>query len=177
MSETDLRYPIGKYRRPDSLTPEERTAAVRVIAETPAKLREAVRGLDDAQLDTPYRPGGWTVRQVVHHVPDSHLNAYIRMKLALTEEGPTVRRYDEGRWAMLPEAATAPVEVSLVLLEGLHHRWSLALAALTPEDWQRTFHHPEMGLQTIEKLVALYAWHGPHHIAHIHALRQREGWG
>ena len=176
MTETDLRYPIGKFQRPASLTPDERAAAVGAIAEAPALLRRAVAGLDDEQLDTPYRPGGWTVRQVVHHVPDSHLNAYIRLKIALTEEEPTIRPYEEAPWAELPEAKSAPIEVSLALLDSLHQRWNLALRALTPEDWQRPFIHPAMGRLTIEQLAALYTWHGRHHVAHITALRQRRGW-
>jgi uncharacterized damage-inducible protein DinB len=139
-------------------------------------LRQAVAGLDEAQLDTAYRPGGWSVRQVVHHVPDSHLNAYVRIKLALTEEEPTIRPYLEARWAELPEARSAPVEVSLTLLDGLHQRWALALKELAPDAWQRTLVHPESGRQTIAQLTALYAWHGRHHVAHITALRQRHGW-
>jgi uncharacterized damage-inducible protein DinB len=176
MSENDLRYPIGKFQRPASSTPEELAAVVGVIAGTPAMMRQAVAGLDEAQLDTPYRPGGWSVRQVVHHVPDSHLNAYVRIKLALTEEEPTIRPYLEARWAELPEARSAPVEVSLTLLDGLHQRWALALKELPPEAWQRTLVHPESGRQTIAQLTALYAWHGRHHVAHITALRQRHGW-
>ncbi len=176
MTETDLRYPIGKFQRPVSLNPDERAAAVSVIAETPAMLRQAVAGLDDEQLDTPYRPGGWSVRQVVHHLPDSHVNAYVRVKLALTEEAPTIRPYAEARWAALPEATSGPVEVSLALLDGLHQRWTLALRSLSPEDWQRPLVHLESGRQTLEQLTALYVWHGRHHVAHVTALRQRHGW-
>ncbi|HYL06384.1 MAG TPA: putative metal-dependent hydrolase [Thermoanaerobaculia bacterium] len=177
MSETqDLRYPIGRFRRPASFTEEERTATVAVLAETPARLREAVAGLTPAQLDTPYRPGGWTVRQLVHHVPDSHLNAYVRCKLALTEDEPTIRPYDEDRWAHLPEARSAPLEPSLALLAALHQRWDLALREMAPEDWQRMLVHPESGRQSVEQLVALYAWHGRHHAAHVTELRRREGW-
>jgi hypothetical protein len=176
MTEPDLRYPIGKFQRPASLTPEERAAAAAIIAETPAMLRQAVAGLDDEQLDTRYRPGGWSVRQVVHHLPDSHVNAYVRVKLALTEDAPTIRTYEEARWAELPEATAAPVEASLAFLDGLHQRWALALRALTPDAWQRPLVHPESGRQTIEQLTALYAWHGRHHVAHITALRQRHGW-
>ncbi|HVR06565.1 MAG TPA: putative metal-dependent hydrolase [Thermoanaerobaculia bacterium] len=177
MTETqDLRYPIGRFHRPVSLTTEERTAAAATLAETPARLREAVAGLTPAQLDTPYRPGGWTVRQLVHHVPDSHLNAYVRLKLALTEDEPTIRPYHEDRWAQLPEARSAPLEPSLALLESLHQRWDLALRDLAPADWQRTLVHPESGRQTVEQLIALYAWHGRHHTAHVAELRRREGW-
>jgi hypothetical protein len=176
MTETDPRYPIGKFQRPATLTPEERTVAAGVIAETPAMLRQAVAGLNDEQLDTPYRPGGWSVRQVVHHLPDSHVNAYVRIKLALTEEAPAIRPYEEARWAELPEAISAPVDVSLTLLDGLHQRWTLALQALTPEDWERPLVHPVMGRLTIEQITALYAWHGRHHVSHITALRQHRGW-
>jgi hypothetical protein len=177
MTETpDLRYPIGEFRRPAHLTPEERTAAVAAIAEAPARLREAVAGLADGQLDTPYRPGGWTVRQVVHHVPDSHLNAYVRCKLALTEDEPTIRPYHEDRWAELPEARSAAIEPSLRLLEAVHLRWELALRGMAPADWERRLVHPESGRQSVEQLIALYVWHGRHHVAHVTALRRREGW-
>jgi uncharacterized damage-inducible protein DinB len=135
-----------------------------------------VKGLSAQQLDTPYREGGWTVRQVVHHVPDSHLNSYIRFKLALTEEEPTIRPYMEDRWAELPEARTAPIELSLSLLEDLHKRWILMLRAIQPTEWKRTFRHPEIGPMTLEKNLALYAWHGRHHVAHVTALRERMGW-
>jgi uncharacterized damage-inducible protein DinB len=177
MTETqDLRYPIGRFHRPANLTASERTAAIAALAETPARLREAVSGLSPAQLDAPYRPGGWTVRQLVHHVPDSHLNAYVRCKLALTEDEPTIRPYHEDRWAELPEARSAPLEPSLALLESLHQRWDLALQGLPPADWGRMLVHPESGRQSIEQLIALYAWHGRHHVAHVTALRRREGW-
>jgi hypothetical protein len=173
---TDLRFPIGRYVRPASLSSDERAAALDAIAATPAKLRQAVAGLSDAQLDTPYRPEGWTVRQVVHHLPDSHLNAYLRTKLAITEDNPTIRPYAEARWAQLPEAKTAPVEVSLALLAALHERWLLALRGLAAEDWQRPLLHPETGAFTLEQLIGLYAWHGRHHVAHITGLRERQGW-
>jgi uncharacterized damage-inducible protein DinB len=172
----DLRYPIGKPARPESMTPDERRAAISTIAATPERLRAAVAGLTEAQLDTPYRPGGWTVRQVVHHLPDSHSNAYLRFKLALTEDEPTIRLYQEDRWAALPEARTAPVEVSLALLTALHERWVRSLTGMAPEDWRRTYRHPETGVHTLDALLAIYAWHGPHHVAHITALRAREGW-
>jgi uncharacterized damage-inducible protein DinB len=178
MTETsDLRYPIGPFQRPAGLTAEERTAVIAAIAAAPARLREAVAGLDAGQLNTPYRPGGWTVRQLVHHVPDSHLNAYVRCKLALTEEEPTIRPYHEDRWAELPEARSAAIEPSLALLEALHRRWELALRGMTAADWQRQLVHPESGHQSVEQLTALYAWHGRHHVAHVTALRRREGWG
>jgi hypothetical protein len=139
-------------------------------------MRAAVQGLSDSQLDTPYRDGGWTVRQVVHHVPDSHMNSYVRFKLALTENEPTIRPYMENLWAELPEARTAPIELSLALLENQHKRWMLALRALSPDAWKRTFRHPEIGLVTLEKNLALYAWHGRHHVAHITTLREMRGW-
>jgi uncharacterized damage-inducible protein DinB len=172
----DPRYPIGKFRRPASLTPAERSAAVAALAEAPARLREAVAGLTPAQLDTPYRPGGWTVRQLVHHVPESHLNAFIRLKLALTEDEPTIRPYYEDRWAKLPDAMSAPIEPSLALLDALHQRWDLSLRELAASDWERKLVHPESGRQSVEQLVALYAWHGRHHVAHVTELRRREGW-
>src|SRR5208282_6109504 len=133
--EADLRYPIGKRERIENVTESQRRALIDAIAETPAKLRAAVAGLNDKQLDTPYRPGGWTVRQVVHHLPDSHLNSFVRFKLALTEDEPTIKPYQENRWAELTDARTAPIEVSLVLLESLHRRWILLLRSLSPSDF------------------------------------------
>jgi uncharacterized damage-inducible protein DinB len=173
---TDLRYPIGKFRMPDRVTDAQQREWIDTIAETPGRLREAVAGLSDAQLDTAYRPGGWTVRQVVHHVPDSHLNAYTRIKLALTEDAPTIKTYMEERWAELPEARTAPIDVSLSLLEALHRRWVLALRSSDPADFVRPFRHADWGLMRIEQALAQYAWHGRHHVAHVTALRAREGW-
>jgi len=172
----DLRYPIGPFEWKDSLTEEERQRAIDGIAEAPARLRAAVKGLSPQQLDTPYRPGGWTVRQVVHHVPDSHLNAYIRFKLALTEDQPTIKPYDQERWAGLEDTRNTPVEVSLGLLETLHQRWVALLKSLRPQDFARTFRHPELGIVTLDKHLSLYAWHGRHHIAHITSLRERMGW-
>jgi uncharacterized damage-inducible protein DinB len=172
----DLRYPVGKYTRPERLSPEERRQAIDAIAAAPAALRAAVAGLADAQLDTPYRPGGWTVRQVVHHVPDSHANAYVRFKLGLTEDEPTIRPYEEARWAEQPEARSAPVEPSLAFLEALHGRWVLALRAIQPAEWERRLVNPETGRYTLDQLLALYAWHGRHHVGHITELRRREGW-
>ena len=172
----DLRYPIGKYQTKVSLTPPERAEAIAQIAETPKRMRDVVTGLSGGQLDTPYRPGGWTVRQVAHHVPDSHMNAYIRMKLALTEEGPTIKPYEEGLWADLPDSRETPVEVSLALLEFLHLRWDILLRSLKPEDFARRFRHPAIGEMALDNLVHHYAWHGRHHVAHIASLRSREGW-
>jgi hypothetical protein len=173
---TDLRYPIGKFHYEGPLTEETKQKYLADIEQTPAHLRTAVKGLSDQQLDTPYRPEGWTVRQLTHHVPDSHLNAYIRFKLALTEDEPTIKPYAEDRWAKLADTQTTPVEVSLTMLDSLHARWIRLLRSLKPDDWKRTFRHPELGLMPLEKNLALYSWHGRHHVAHITALRERNGW-
>ncbi|PYO40744.1 MAG: putative metal-dependent hydrolase [Gemmatimonadetes bacterium] len=173
---SDLHYPIGRFEPVTSLAPAQRVTCIDQIAAAPDGLRRAVTGLDDRQLDTPYRPGGWTVRQVVHHVPDSHLNAYTRFKLACTEDSPTIKTYEEARWAELPEARTAPIDVSLDLLTALHRRWVLFLRLLGPDDFARTVRHPEWGSPTVDFLLAQYAWHGRHHTAHITALRDRMGW-
>jgi len=173
---TDLRYPIGKFAYEGHLTEDQKRALLDHIGQTPAKLRDAIKGLSESQIDTPYRPGGWTVRQVVHHVPDSHLNSYTRFKLALTEDEPTIKPYAEDRWAELADTKATPLEVSLTLLDSLHDRWMRLLRSMTPEQWKRTFRHPELGPMTLEKTLALYAWHGRHHVAHITALREREGW-
>lgn len=174
--EANLQYPVGKFQRPENLSEEQRRACISVIAETPARLKAAVAGLRAAQLDTPYRPGGWTVRQVAHHMPDSHMNSYVRFRLALTETEPTIKPYDEARWAELADAKTAPIEPSLALLENLHARWVLLLQSLSGADWARTFRHPDLGLMTLEQNLALYDWHGRHHVAHITGLRERLGW-
>ena len=173
---TDLRYPIGKFHFDAPLTEQQKQKALDDIANAPANLRAAVKGLSEAQLDTPYRPEGWTVRQVVHHVPDSHMNAYIRFKLALTEDEPTIKPYAEDRWVKLADTKATPIEVSLTMLESLHDRWMRLLRSLGPQDWKRTFRHPEMGAMTLEKTLALYAWHGCHHVAHVTTLRERSGW-
>ncbi len=173
--ETDLRYPIGKFQPVENITDAQRRALIAAIAETPEKLKAGIAGLNDGQLDTPYRPGGWTVRQVVHHIPDSHMNSYVRFKLALTEDEPTIKPYDEARWAELADAKT-PIEPSLLLLENLNKRWILLLDSLTPSQWQRTFCHPERGTMTLDENVQLYARHGRHHVAHIIALRDRNNW-
>lgn len=170
---TDLRFPIGKFHHEGPLTDRQKEGALHNIAETPANLRKAVKGLSDVQLDTPYRPGGWTVRQVVHHVPDSHMNAYIRFKLALTETEPTIKPYEQQLWAELADTKSTPVEVSLALLDSLHDRWVRLLRSFKLEDWKRTFRHPELGTVSLEKNLALYAWHGKHHTAHITELRKR----
>lgn len=173
----DPRYPIGRFAYEGPQTPERRADCIARIAAAPANLRKAVAGLTDAQLDTRYRDGGWTVRQVVHHVPDSHLNAYTRFRLALTEPTPTIRPYIEHRWAELPDAKTAPVEISLALLEALHRRWVLLLRSLRPAEWEIRYMHPEHGREwPLDEALAMYAWHGEHHTAHITRLRARMGW-
>jgi hypothetical protein len=172
----DLRYPVGKYVKCESLTPEQRADVIGQIAATPKKLRDAVAGLSHQQLDTPYRPGGWTVRQVVHHLPDSHMNSYVRLKLALTENDPTIKPYEEQLWAELADSRDTPVEVSLTLLDALHQRWEILLRSMRPEDFSRTLRHPALGPMPIDNLINIYAWHGRHHVAHITALREREGW-
>jgi uncharacterized damage-inducible protein DinB len=172
----DLSYPIGKFQRPQEVTPEMRTQFISAIAAAPELLREAVRGLSEDQLDMPYRPEGWTVRQVIHHVADSHMHSNIRMRFALTAAEPTIMPYPENVWAELPDARTAPVETSLQLLESLHHRWVTLLKSLTAEDFARTFRHPKLGLVRLDTNLALYAWHGRHHTAHITRLRDRMGW-
>lgn len=172
----DIRYPIGRFVYDDGSGREPMQSLIEQIASTPANLRAAVTGLSQPQLDTPYRPGGWTVRQVVHHLPDSHINSYVRFKLALTEDEPTIKPYAEDRWAELADTKVTPIETSLTLLESLHARWVALLRSLTPEQWKRNFRHPELGLTSLEKMAALYAWHGKHHVAHITSLRERNGW-
>ena len=172
----DLRYPIGRFNRPSSLSDEDRARDIEIIASTPAKFRDAVRGLSEAQLDAPYRPDGWTVRQVVHHVPDSHMNAYTRFKLALTEDTPTIKPYDEAAWALLEDSRSTPIETSLTLLDAVHDRWIRVLRAMSKSDFARKLNHPENGMMTLDQMLALYSWHGPHHTAQITSLRQRSGW-
>lgn len=173
---TDLRYPIGEFKFEGPLTPAQRATCIDQIAETPARLRDAVRGLTEEQWDTPYRPGGWTVRQVVHHVPDSHMNSYIRFKLAFTVHEPTINPYPEDLWATLPDAVSKDAEVSLTLLEALHTRWVIFLRSLKDSDFRLQFRHPELGTVSLERNVALYAWHGRHHTAHVTSLRDRMHW-
>lgn len=175
MSE-DLRYPIGRFTRPETVDPESLASAIDRIAAAPAALRRALRDLDEARLDTPYRPGGWSVRQVAHHMADSHMNAYVRTRLALTEENPTIRPYDEAAWARLPDTAQVPVGVSLSLLDALHERWVATLRGVAGAAFERPVTHPEYGPFTLAQLTAMYAWHGEHHVAHITRLRERESW-
>ena len=172
---SDLRFPIGPYVRPASVSVSERATWIDQIAALPRAIRAAVHGLSDAQLDTPYRPQGWTVRQVVHHVADSHLNAFCRLKLALTEPNPTIKPYDEARWAELPDSAL-PVEVSLRMIEAVHERWVVILRGISADRFAATFLHPESGAQTLDSHTANYAWHSLHHTAHITSLRARQGW-
>jgi hypothetical protein len=177
VAEEPLKYPIGRFRRPESPTPEQVAAWIEEIATLPGELRAAVDGLTDAQLDTPYREGGWTVRQVVHHVADSHINAYCRVRIAATETEATIRPYDEKTWAELPDARTGPVYVSLALVEALHTRWAALARALTPKQLRSVYHHPEHAKPMVVDLtLAMYAWHGRHHVAHITGLRERMGW-
>ena len=172
----DYRYPIGQFVWTAQNTPDQRAEAIDDIAVAPQKMRSAIAGLSAEQLDTPYREGGWTVRQVVHHVPDSHMNSYIRFKLAVTEHEPTIKPYDEAVWANLVDGKTAPVEPSLNMLEGLHYRWVLFLRSLSDADVKRKFTHPEIGIVTVDQYIALYAWHSKHHVAHITSLRERKAW-
>jgi uncharacterized damage-inducible protein DinB len=172
----DLRYPIGQFDFSAPVAADTRPQLIGQLSAAPAGLREAVRDLTGEQLDTPYRPAGWTVRQTVHHVADSHMNSYIRLRLALTEDEPVIKPYDEAKWAELADARTLPVEVSLELLDSLHRRWVVLLKSLSDAEFARTFRHPALGLVRQDTNLALYAWHGRHHTAHITGLRQRNGW-
>ncbi len=171
----DPRYPIGKFEMPNHVNTARRNEAIAEIASTPAKMRAAVAGLTDTQLDTPYREGGWTVRQVVHHVPDSHMNAFIRLRLALTEDKPTIKPYNESEWAKLGDAK-APIAVSQTLLDALHERWDLTWRGMKQEDFARPLIHPDHGEKNIDWLLFLYTWHGQHHTAHITHLRKQKSW-
>lgn len=177
MKEIDhLRYPIGKFKSPKEYNEELREGFISEIEETPFLMRRAVENLDEEQMSTPYRVGGWTVEQVVHHVPDSHMNAYIRTKLALTETMPLIKTYEEDAWAKLEDYSTTPVETSLLLLETLHLRWVILLKSLSEDQFNLKLNHPEVGVVDINWITAQYAWHGKHHIAHINSLKQRMGW-
>ncbi|HEU4456276.1 MAG TPA: bacillithiol transferase BstA [Longimicrobium sp.] len=173
---TDLRFPVGRFDPRAEITPGRREAWIGEIAALPVRLREAVAGLSEERLDTPYREGGWTVRQVIHHLPDSHMNGYVRAKLSLTEEAPLIKTYDEARWAELADTRDTPPEVSLALLDALHARWAVLYRSLDEAQWKRTFTHPELGAMTLERHLSLYAWHGRHHTAHVTSLRERMGW-
>ncbi len=175
-SEQDPRYPVGRFQPPTAITATDRAAWIAEIEALPEHLRKAVSGLKDSQLDAPYRPGGWTVRQVVHHVADSHMNSLVRFRLALTEDAPTIKPYSEAAWAELADSKVAPVEVSLQLLQALHARWVMLLRSLETVGLSRTFKHPERGENNLDWAISLYAWHGRHHVAHITSLRDRQGW-
>ena len=171
----DPRYPIGPLSLPPALGSSERAAAISEVDAAPQLLRDAVSGMSDAQLDTPYREGGWTVRQLVHHVADSHLNAYCRLKLTLTEDVPLIRTYEQAQWAELPDSEL-PASVSLDLLDSVHRRWVVLWRAMSEQDWTRRLEHPEVGEMGVDQLLALYAWHGKHHVAHVTHLTERLGW-
>ena len=175
-SEPDLRYPIGRFRPPGEITAEERAAWIQELHDLPSNLKKAISGLTEAQLRTPYRPGGWTVLQLIHHLADSHINMYTRVRLALTEEVPTIKPYNEAAWAELPDAHEFPTEPSLLILEGLHARLVSLLRSLSNSDLCRTYRHPELGEMSLQSTIALYAWHSRHHVAHVTELRRREGW-
>ena len=175
VSEMDPQYPVGRFKRPETITPHERMAAIAALAELPGRLDDALDGLDCGELDTPYLEGGWTVRQVVHHIADSHMCGFVNTRLALTEDWPAIIPYNEKAWAMLHDSA-APVGWSQALLESLHARWVMLLESLDDEQWARGFNHPVKGPMTVEMATLLYGWHARHHVAHITQLRQREGW-
>lgn len=172
----DLRYPIGKFNFSGEPGRQQADAWIKEIETLPARLKEALKGLSKEQLDTPYRPGGWTVRQLVHHIGDSHLNSYVRFKWALTEDRPTIKPYDQDGWSGLPDAKLTDTGDSLAFIEILHRRWSLTLRSLSDADLQKEFLHPESGINTLGRTIGLYAWHGNHHLAHITSLRQRMNW-
>ena len=173
---SDPRFPTGPFAFDPDVTPAKRRASISAIRDTPATLRAAVAGLNDGQIATPYREGGWTVRQVVHHVPESHMNAFTRFKLALTEDNPTIKPYEEDRWVRLGDVERTPIETSLALLDALHARWVILLDVMTADDFTRPLLHPVNGPMTLDRMLQLYAWHGPHHVAHITSLRTRAGW-
>jgi hypothetical protein len=175
MTSADPRYPIGPFTEDRDVNPAKREAWIAQIAAAPGEYRTLLAGLSDDALETPYRDGGWTVRQVVHHVFDSHANAYVRFRLGLTEDVPTIRPYDEARWAELPDAKSGPVELSLTLIDALHRRWVALLQAMSERDFRREVVHPESGRQPLDRLLQMYAWHGRHHAAHIASVRQRLG--
>lgn len=173
---SDLRYPIGREEAQQQLTPEQRAPLIEIVAQMPGHLRTAIAGLNAAQLDTRYRPEGWTVRQVVHHFADSHMNAFVRFKLALTENEPTIKTYDEALWAETADGKSASTEPSIALIENLHTRWVLLMRSLAPSDWARQLKHPERGIVTLDAMLCMYSWHSRHHVAHITSLRTRERW-
>ncbi len=171
-----LRHPIGRFNSTNSIVPAARDAQIQVLRDLPQAVRSAVAGLSDVQLDTPYREGGWTVRQVVHHLADSHGNSFFRFKHALTEDWPTIKPYDEAAWADLADSSTLPIEPALAMLGGVHERWVKLLESMSDADFQKGYNHPERGRQDLATALALYTWHSLHHTAHITALRKRQGW-
>ncbi len=172
-----LKYPVGKFNPPNEFSPALIAQWIQTIEELPKKLRTVVSGLDDTKLDTPYREGGWTIRQVVHHLADSHLNCYIRFRWTMTEDSPVIKTYNQDRWSELDDAKHAPVEVSLSLLDALHKRWLLFVRSLSGQDLERKFHNPESKKDyDLRTILALYAWHSNHHLAHITSLLKRKGW-
>jgi hypothetical protein len=173
---SDPRFPIGKFSPPSNVSPDDRDRWISRIANLPDLLQEALEGLADEQLDTPYRAGGWTLRQVVHHLPDSHMNAYVRFRLSITEDTPRIKAYDEKKWAELDDARSGPLGPSLSLLRPLHERWVHLLRSMSEADWGKAYEHPESGRFPLTRALAMYAWHGDHHVAHITSLREREGW-
>lgn len=171
-----LRYPIGRFNAPASIGPQDRAQWIEQIANLPAELRSTVADLEASDLDRPYREGGWTIRQVVHHLPDSHMNSYTRFRLALTEDKPVIKPYQEAKWADLQDAKTAPIDISLILLESLHTRWTILLRSMTGDQFDRAFVHPELGVVDLQQALGLYAWHGRHHVAQIAAFRNNSQW-
>lgn len=177
MTNEAIRYPIGTFSAPNTISPEQRQHHITEIEQLPQNMQKAVEALSDNQLDTPYREGGWTIRQVVHHVPDSHINSYIRFKWTLTEDSPTIKPYFEDRWAELPDTQHTPIEVSLRLLQALHQRWVVLLKSLREEDWPKVFIHLDTHKRIrLDTALAMYAWHGKHHLAHIQNLKEKMGW-
>jgi len=172
----DPRYPIGRFDRNIIVIKEMRNDFIKTIETLPEQLKREVESLSPQQLDTPYREDGWTVRQVVHHIPDSHINAYVRFKLALTEDNPQIKTYEEHLWAELPDTFNTPIDVSLKLLDSVHTRWAILLNTLSDKQFERTFQHPEWGNITLSRTLALYAWHSKHHLAHIIELKKSMGW-
>jgi hypothetical protein len=177
MEMEQLKYPIGRFMAPDQITPEDRNGFIHDLEILPQQVNHAVKNLNDDQLDTPYRPEGWTNRQVVHHLPDSHLNSYIRFKWTLTEDQPLIKAYNEKEWALLPDGQQAPISISLTLLESIHTRWVWFLNKIEDDQWKKCFEHPETGkLVPLDVNLSLYSWHGKHHLAHIRALISRKNW-
>jgi uncharacterized damage-inducible protein DinB len=172
----DLRFPVGKFEDSREKSNEVRREYIKTISELPKALREACKGLSEEQLETAYRPDGWTVKQVVHHVADSHANSLIRFKLALTEDSPLIKTYHEDLWAELPDAKHAPIELSLMMIDAIHQRWALLLNSMEPEDFEKNLRHPEHGEVSLNYMLGLYDWHSRHHTAHITHLRERSGW-